>query len=168
MSASFAPSTQAAYKLGVKLFDEFRSAHGLPLEWPSPPYHLLHFAAHLSLHEKAHSTVRTYLAGIGAKHKLCGWDDPTDCWLLKKLLQGLLRTARRTDQRYPITLPRLRELIKVLPAVCSSMFEVRLFAAAYTFAFFWFFPGKRAPWPGSPFHGSVRRSISHRLRSTFT
>lgn len=139
VTAAFAPATQAAYQLGIRLFEEFRASHGLPLEWPAPSHHLLHFAAHLSLQGKAHSTLRTYLAGIGAKHKLNGWADPTDCWLLKKLLQGLLKTDKRTDQRFPVTLSRLQQLIGVLPSICTNAFEAQLLSTAFTLAFFGFF-----------------------------
>ena len=139
VSASFAPTTKVAYELGVGLFDRFRASHGLPLVWPSPPQHVVHFAASLSLSGKALGTVRTYLAGVGTKHKLNGWVDPTDNFLLRKLLQGMARLDHREDRRLPITLQRLQELVGVLPTVCVNTYEVKLFTAAFTLAFFGFF-----------------------------
>lgn len=121
------------------MFNEFRATHGLPRVWPSPPQHILHFAASLSLSGKSHSTARTYLAGLSAKHKLNGWDDPTDNFLLKKLFQGLAKTDCRKDNRLPVTFQKLRQLIAALPAVCSSSYEVKLFTSVYTLAFFGFF-----------------------------
>lgn len=74
------------------------------------------------------------MAGIGAKHKLNGWDDPTEHFLLKKLLQGMAKLDRRQDQRKPITFQRLKDLIGVLPGVCANTFEQALFTAAFCFA----------------------------------
>ncbi|XP_070202936.1 uncharacterized protein [Littorina saxatilis] len=139
VSAAFAPATQAAYKQGIESFEVFRGEHGLGHEWPVPSQHVIHFAAHLSLTGRAHTTARTYLAGIGAKHKLKGWDDPTEHFLLKKLLQGMAKLDRRQDQRKPITFQRLKDLIGVLPGVCANTFEQALFTAAFCFAFFGFF-----------------------------
>lgn len=95
--------------------------------------------AHLSLAGRSHSTVRTYLAGIGARHRLNGWLDPSESFLIKKLLQGLTRCTRKADARYPITLQRLGQLVSKLPLVCSNSYEATLFQAAYTLAFFGFF-----------------------------
>ena len=95
-------------------------------------FQVVQFAAYLSLEEKAYSTVHTYLAGIGTKHRLNGWDDPTDNFLLKKLMQGFAKTDKRSDPRLPLTLQRLQQLVNVLPSVCTNTFEVKLFKAAFT------------------------------------
>ena len=124
---------------GVRTFDEFRSSHGFDLEWPCTHQHLLHFAAKMSLDGKSTSSVRTYLAGIAAKHKLNGWEDPTDNWLLTKLLQGMQKTKKTTDHRCPITFSKLELILQILPTICSNTYETNLFAAAYSVAFFGFF-----------------------------
>lgn len=139
VSAAFAPSTQVAYRQGVHLFEKFRSTHGVPLEWPTCQQHVIHFAAHLSLAGKAPATIRAYIAGISCKHKLNGWVDPTDNFLLRKMFQGLARTNKRQDSRLPITFDRLQQLIGVLHTVCTNAFERRLFAAVFTLAFFGLF-----------------------------
>ena len=138
VTAAFAPATQATYETALASFDQFRASHGLHLGWPASPSQVVHFAAYLSLEEKAYSTVRTYLAGIGTKHRLNGWEDPTGNFLLKKLMQGFAKTDNRSDQRLPITLQRLQQLVNVLPSVCTNTFEVKLFKAAFTLPFFGF------------------------------
>lgn len=138
VSAAFAPATQAAYKQGIHMFDEFRLSRGLGSDWPASSQHVIEFAAHLSLAGRAPATARTYIAGIGAKHKLNGWSDPTDHFLLKKLLQGMSKLDRRQDLRKPITFQRQKQLIGILPIVCANVFEQKLFSAAYSVAFFGF------------------------------
>lgn len=138
VSAAFAPTTQAAYKQGIQAFNHFRAAHGLVEDWPVSSQQVIQFAAHLSLQGRAHTTVRTYLAGIGTKHKLHGWKDPTDNFLLKKLLQGMTKLDSRQDKRKPVTYQMLKSLISALPSICDNVYEQKLFAAAFTLAFFGF------------------------------
>lgn len=107
--------------------------------WPAPVEHVTCFVAYLSIQGKSHATVRTYLAGIAATHKLNGWPDPTATFLTQKLLQGLRRLTHKADARYPITFDRLSTLIAVLPSVCADAYEARLFKAVFSLAFFGFF-----------------------------
>lgn len=92
----------------------------------------------MSLNGKAYSTARTYIAGIATRHKLNSWPDPSATFLTQKVLQGLAKENPTTDNRLPITLPRLQQLIPVLPSVCTNTYEASLFKAAFTLAFFGF------------------------------
>ena len=67
VTAAFAPATEAAYMQDIQSFDQFRSVHGLALNWPAQTPQVIHFGAHLSLLNRAPSTSRTYLAAIAAK-----------------------------------------------------------------------------------------------------
>ena len=58
---------------------------------------------------------------------------------MSKLMKGMSRLQKRSDKRLPVTLSLLCDLIKILPAVCSSNFEASLFAAAFSVALFGFF-----------------------------
>jgi integrase len=113
--------------------------HGLPPTWPAAENHILQFIASMSIAGKAYSTARTYLAGIAAKHKLNGWRDPTESFLVQKVMQGFAKGNSARDTRLPITLPRLQQLIPITEAICSNMYECQLFRAAFTLAFFGFF-----------------------------
>ena len=134
-----APSTHLAYQQGLKAFDEFCNMKGVTYSWPIHSNLIMHFVAHLSLSGKSVSTARTYLAGISAKHKLNGWKDPTDSFLIKKLLQGFARSVPQKDTRCPVTFLRLLQLIPVLGKICTNTYETLLFTAAFTTAFFGFF-----------------------------
>ncbi|XP_070203313.1 uncharacterized protein [Littorina saxatilis] len=59
-------------------------------------------------------------------------------WATIKVLQGLAKEGQRQDNRLPITFDRLKQLIDILPSICMNQFEVNLFAAAFTLAFFAF------------------------------
>ena len=138
VNAAFAPATKATYAQARKSFDEFRQAQGLPCVWPALESHVVKYAAFLSLENKSHATARTYIAALSTYHKLRGWDDPTDSFLLKKLLQGFTRSNHQVDSRLPITFDKLVQLISSLDNICENTFEVQLFTAAFSLAFFGF------------------------------
>ena len=87
------------------------------------------------------STIVTYVAGVGCHFKLSGGPDPTGTFIVTKLLEGCRRGDARLDQRSPISPPLLAKILAVLPFVCSSIFEVKLFRAAMLLAFFGIFGG---------------------------
>lgn len=138
MSAAFAPSTQSAYETGLRQLADFRATHGLLLEWPVPTNHLIYFVANMSLEGKSYQTAKTYLAGISTTHRLNGWVDSTNNFLLKKLMTGFARQPGHGDQRLPITYDRLTDIMSILPSVCTNTFEVKLFKLAFSLAFFVF------------------------------
>ena len=134
-----AQSTQLTYKQGLKAFDEFCNIHGISCSWPLDSNLIMHFVAYMSLSGKSFSTAKTYLAGISAKHKLNNWDDPTDTFIIKKILQGFARSHSHKDSRCPVTFQKLLQLIPALNNVCRNTYEALLFKTAFTFAFFGFF-----------------------------
>ena len=89
----------------------------------------------MSISGKSAATVRTYLSGISAAHKIKNWQDPTDNFLIEKLLKGLAKESKSKDTRYPITLQRLESLVGCLHAICHSKYEESLFKAAFTMTF---------------------------------
>jgi hypothetical protein len=53
------------------------------------------------------------------------------------MLEGLRRKSRKyTDLRAPVNLGLLHKLIRALPIICSSNYEARLFASAFSLLFF--------------------------------
>jgi len=69
---------------------------------------------------------------------VAGVIDFTQHFLVRKLLEGFHRSKPTTDTRLPISLPLLAKIVNILPTVCRDTYETKLFAAAYTLAFFGF------------------------------
>ena len=139
VDTAFASSTKATYTHASRDFDAFRAAHGIPLVWPADPNHVIQYAAFLSLENRSYSTARTYITALSTLHRLRGWEDPTNNFLLQKLMTGFGRSKSQVDSRLPITFDKLRQLIDCLHTVCDNTFEHDLFRAAFTLAFFGFF-----------------------------
>lgn len=138
LEASMAKSTRDTYKRGVSNFEVFRNELNLRFEWPAPLRHVTAFIAQLSIQGKSSSTINTYISALAYVHKINGWIDPTDNFIVKKLKEGCRRERSMTDSRRPISLPILKRLSELLPGFCKSTFEVRLFRAAFLLAFFGF------------------------------
>ena len=102
------------------------------------PQDIAGFISWLSLHHYSPSTINTYVAGVGCFCKLRGWADPTDNFIVAKLLEGCRRDGARQDGRLPISLSLLCRLLEALPMVCASQFESTMFRAAMLLAFFGF------------------------------
>ena len=138
LEISMSKGTNVIYKRNISRFKEFRSQFGLDEIWPYPIQHIAAYIAHLSLSGLAASTINVHTASISYIHKVNGWQDPTDNFLIQKLKEGCKRQNRAGDLRYPITLPILKRLMEVLNTVCRDAFESFLFKAVFLVAFFGF------------------------------
>jgi hypothetical protein len=78
------------------------------------------------------------LSAIAFVHKINGWNDPTNSFIVKKLKEGSRRLNGCADSRRPITFVILKRLVSVLGAICKSSYEAALFKAAFCLAFFGF------------------------------
>ncbi len=136
--SSLAPATWASYASNLESFIKFRQSHKLELDWPASIQHIILYISHLSLSEFSPSTISAHVSAIAFAHKANGWKDPSENFIIKKLLEGCRRDNPRVDSRLPITSDILKQLVAVLPAVCKSQYEYVLFKAAFTLAFFGF------------------------------
>ena len=138
LSLAFAHNTHKVYNSGWSAFCRFLQAQSHPAHAPVAAQTICEFIAWLSLQHYSPSTIVTYVAGVGCHFKLSGRPDPTGTFIVTKLLEGCRRGDARLDQRSPISPPLLAKILAVLPFVCSSIFEVKLFQAAMLLAFFGF------------------------------
>ena len=75
---------------------------------------------------------------MGYYHKVQGWPDPTQDFIVSKLLAGCRRDNSSTDQRWPISVSVLARMIGALPQICSNRYEAILFQATMLGAYFGF------------------------------
>ena len=94
-------NTKRFYALGIRSFDVFRADFNRSLIWP-PSVQDVVFIAHLSKGSLAPSTVRSYISAVSCKCKINGFVDPTQAFVVSKLLKGLSRLQKRSDKRLPI------------------------------------------------------------------
>ena len=127
------------YDTALSTFNNCRRSYRLEENWPPRANELADFVSYLSYKQFSPSTVKSYISGISYFCKLHNLQDPTQSFLLRKILVGLSRKYLRTDDRKPITPDILSSLLRLLPAICKSPYESKLFSAMFTTAFFGYF-----------------------------
>ena len=128
------------YRRAWKLYEEFQisvlqSSH---VSLPVLPATLALFVAHLFDRSYASSTVNTYVSALGYFHRLAGLQDPTKTFYIIEMLKGYGKIGYKLDSRLPITLPILIRIMKGLEIFCVSQYELFMFKAMCTMAFFAF------------------------------
>lgn len=136
LGASLAGNTFLVYQNAVSNFTKFRQEYIINEIWPVPVSHIMMFIACCFERGYSPATISTYISGISFVHKIRDWPDPTEQFIVKKLVEGCRRSRPRRDQRAPITLPVLTKVVAALPAVCYSNYEAKLFTAAYLLAYY--------------------------------
>ena len=106
----------------------------LPISIPA----LALFISYLHARKLASSTIRSYLSAISYVHKLKGLCDPTQAFVINKLLTAVSRQGS-CDIRLPISRPVLHQLVGSLGHTASSAFRRTLYSAMFLLAFYGFF-----------------------------
>lgn len=136
MTASLAPASKSIYTRAWRLFEQFAIVQGFPPAGVNvAPYHIALFVAHMHHRKSSPKTISTYLSAVAYIHKLLHNVDPTDSFLVRKLVAGCYRLNPSVDMRLPITVGVLNNLLRVIQHVSKSVFEATLFRAMFLFAF---------------------------------
>ena len=106
--------------------------------WPPSLHQLVYFIAYMKAAGFSPSTGRSYLAGLSFHLKIGSYQDNTDHFLIKKMLEGFSRSSSTRDARAPITFDLLQKIVSVLNTICTSEYETFLFGSAFLLAFFCF------------------------------
>ena len=106
------------------MFERFRIEYSLPSKWPVPIEHISVFISYCFEQGYLPATIITYVSGIVFYHKLYNWLDPTNIFVVRKLLEGCKQMRRRTDSRAPITYNILKNICIKLSHICFSKYEV--------------------------------------------
>ena len=140
LNSALSSGTHKLYQRAWATFNEF-SKQFFHLDSPDLPIStasLALFVSYLHARKLASSTIKSYLSAISYVHKLKGFRDPTQAFLINKLLTALSRQGS-CDIHLPISRPALHELVGSLGHTTSSAFQRTLYSAMFLLAFFGFF-----------------------------
>ncbi|XP_075444756.1 uncharacterized protein LOC142488268 [Ascaphus truei] len=133
VKASLAPGTWGAYVAAWREFREGeRMAGGKISEVDILLGHMM------SLRDKglAGGSIGRKMVGISFFLRLNGRVDVSKCFVVRKVLAGLVKGITSRDGRRPVTPAILEGLLRATDVVCSSSFEAVLFKATFILAFF--------------------------------
>jgi len=134
-----APNTKHTYKTGLSNFETFRREYSLNVLWPPPISHITTFIAYLSLNNKAYRTINCYVSAINFHCKILYQYDFSYNFVIQKMFEGLRRNKIPKDTRLPISEDLLINIVNKLNLICYSLYETKLFSAAFSLAFHGFF-----------------------------
>ena len=136
LSASLSSSTHLVYRNALATFRNFRQSYSLCETWPAPVNHLTLFISFCFEMGYSPSTITTFISGVSFYHKIHQREDPTDAFIIRKLIEGCKRLRKRQDIRAPITESILTKICQILPNICFSFYEACLFRAAFLLAYY--------------------------------
>jgi hypothetical protein len=114
------------YRRGILALNELRQTYTMTDVWPVPLEDICKFTAYLFQTNLSHSFFS----------RVNDFEDPTQKFVIKKMLEGIKRSKPKTrDTRLPITKELLVLILRILPFVCVSQYERKLFSAAFSVAY---------------------------------
>jgi site-specific recombinase XerD len=128
-------NTKKAYKRSWQKLKEFSKTQAVILQFPVQGEILSKFISFMHNGNYAASSVVNTLSAIGFVHKIMGVRDPTDTFLIKKLVQGCKKLSDSTDTRLPITKPMLTKILEASSKTIGSQFQRICFQAMCALAF---------------------------------
>ena len=129
-------NTHTTYRNAITAFNKFRRHHKLEIQWPATVTQVQYFIS--GCFEKGFSpaTIKTYYSGISFFHKVNELTDPTSNFVIQKMLEGCCPSRKQNDNRAPISKHLLTGICAKLNEICYSPYEVLLFKATFTLAYF--------------------------------
>ena len=125
LNAALTEGTRHAYKHAVTSFTAFSTTH-FPASsvFPASIGALAAFVAHLFSQNYAPATLLTYMSALSYVHKLADMADPTQHFVIKKLLAGAQKLAAKPDTRLPITPTVLHKIVDATPFIGARITQI--------------------------------------------
>ena len=136
LNAALTEGTRHAYKHAVTSFTAFSTTH-FPASsvFPASIGALAAFVAHLFSQNYAPATLLTYMSALSYVHKLADMADPTQHFVIKKLLAGAQKLAAKPDTRLPITPTVLHKIVDATPFIVSSNYVCYMLQSMFLLSF---------------------------------
>lgn len=139
LSRDLTPCSKQLYKRAYALYEQFSKKHfpGSP-QIPVSADRLALFIVYLHANGYAPASVSSYVSALGYIHRLNNMSDPTDVFIIKRLLRSVHKTSAKGDSRLPITEAILVQLLQSLPHVTQTHYDRVLFHSMFLLAFYAF------------------------------
>ncbi|XP_048766991.2 uncharacterized protein LOC125674031 [Ostrea edulis] len=131
LTASLTQASRAAYRRSWDLFLNYKPVTNLPLQVSD----VCNFIGHLFQSNLSASTISSHISALGYVHKLFNLPDPSQAFVVKKLLRGCHKLAGTVDSRLPITKDILAKLIAALSHTVAAKANCILLDALFKLCF---------------------------------
>ena len=120
--------------MALSHYKSFCQEYDVIYRLPITTDHIVMFIAFLKNKTLAARTISTYVSAISFIHRINQWPDPTNSFLIGKLLQFIHR-HKNVDSRLPITTSILDKLVNALMYTVSSKYDQILLVSMFTLAY---------------------------------
>ena len=136
LKGSLEKSSNSSYMNAFDRFSEFMEyVLELPT-MPSEPKHIALYVTHLRRRFNLRaSTIRTHLSALAFYHKVNGYADPTESFLVKKLVKCFDKLDPPISTRKPIQKNVLHSMLSGLKRLSFSSYEVVMLQALFSFMY---------------------------------
>ena len=137
LNASLAESSKGTYRRAWRSFNDFSiDLFGQVMDPLLDVSTIALFVAYLHNLHLSYKTINTYLSALAYVHiKMLMLPNPTNQFLITRLIRGSQSLKPSYDLRLPITIYILDKLVASLQHVSLSYFRQHLFTAMFLFAF---------------------------------
>ena len=133
---ALAESTLLAYVKYWGQFNDFMiNTLGCQIVMPVDTMSVALFVAHLETRGLKASTIRSTMCGLAFAHKVRGLVDPTNTFLIKKLIAAIDRKPKELDPRKPITAPVLLHFLHAWRVITPNWWDYVMYGAAFAMAY---------------------------------
>ena len=140
LRASIASSSRAYYQRAWGKFVFFHDSLGVTLQLSASVSMMLLFIAQCTFACAWLCPGIHYFNHLGSSllklyNKINGFSDPTNCFIVAKVLAGVHNLGSVSDVRLPVTLPVLTRLVLALPTVFTSRYKCLMLRAMMMLGF---------------------------------
>ena len=139
LCAALSSATQKAYLRSWKRLYELCHSSNSFFQVPCSLSLICNFIGHLHSSNSCPSTIASHVSAISYIHKICDVPDPTQHFLVRKLIKGAQNLNKSPDNRMPITKPILLKILSALPHSATDNNNIILLRAVFLLAFNGFF-----------------------------
>ena len=137
LKSSLARSTRRSYRAAYRSYRSFHTTHyGTQPRRNISENKLTGFIAYCYAKGLKYSTICSRVSALNYINKLQGGNPIGQSLLVKRILIGYKKRSSQSDKRRPITVQILKRLIKALPRLLHSNYNVHLFCAMFSLSFF--------------------------------
>jgi site-specific recombinase XerD len=129
---SLSTSARRQYTTYWRRFSRFTTDILQTSPLPSTSYSVALYVTHLAKTKLKSTTIRSHLSAIAYYHKVHGFSNPSDSFLISKLLLSHKKRDGPISVRRPITVSILRQLLSALNSSEYSSHKRKLFQSVFT------------------------------------
>ena len=139
LNASLAESSKGTYRRAWRIFNDFSiGLFGKVMDPPLDVSTIALFVVYLHNLHLSYKTINTYLSALAYVHKILRLPNPTNQFLITRLIRGSQSLKPSYYLRLPITIHIFDKLVASLHYVSQSFFRRHLLTAMFLFFLFAF------------------------------